>query len=95
MERVDAYASRVGGETFGGTGMEANRLWIQGARTSGRQIIDIGPDFARRTNRAEQGLRPDTPFYNMERMESSGASNYLKVFERNGQYNGGVPGLDF
>ena len=71
--------------------MEANRLWIQEARNAGKQVIDIGPDFARRAQRVEQGIRPDSIFYNMERMETKGYENYLKVFERTGKYTGGVP----
>lgn len=91
MARVEGYASRIGAETFQGTGMEANRLWIQQARSAGNQVIDIGPDFARRVQRVEQGIRPDSLFYNMERMETTGYENYLKVFERTGKYTGGVP----
>ena len=91
MARVEGYASRIGAETFQGTGMEANRLWIQEARNAGKQVIDIGPDFARRAQRVEQGIRPDSIFYNMERMETKGYENYLKVFERTGKYTGGVP----
>ncbi|MEA3212918.1 MAG: hypothetical protein QOE70_5975 [Chthoniobacter sp.] len=95
MARVNAYAARVGGETFKGAGMDANRLWIQEAQASGRQVIDIGPDFARRAQRVEQGILPDSLSYNMERLETAGSSNYLKLFERSGKYQGGVPGLDF
>ena len=92
MDRVGPYASRIGAETFKGTGMEANRLWIQEARDAGRQIIDIGPDFTRRAERVKEGiLRPDSPFYNMERMETTGYENYLKVFERTGRYEGRMP----
>jgi hypothetical protein len=91
MARVEGYASRIGAETFQGTGMEANRLWIQEARSAGKQVIDIGPDFARRAQRVEQGIRPDSIFYNMERMETTGYENYLKIFERTGKYSGGVP----
>jgi hypothetical protein len=87
MDRVSEYASRIGAETFQGTGMEANRLWIQEAQSAGKQVIDIGPDFARRLERVGDGIRPDSPFYNMERMETTGYVNYLKVFERAGKFN--------
>jgi hypothetical protein len=33
--------------------------------------------------------------YNMERQELKGYSNYIKLFERNGKYSGGAPGLDY
>jgi len=88
MDRVEAYASRVGADTFQGTGIEANRLWIQDARSSGRQVIDIGPDFDRRLQRRKKGVRQDGPFYNMERMETMGYKNHLKDFERTGKYAG-------
>jgi hypothetical protein len=71
--------------------MEANRLWIQEARSAGKQVIDIGPDFARRAERVQTGVRPDSPFYNMERMETKGYENYLKIFERTDKYQGGLP----
>ncbi len=91
MARVEGYASRIGAETFQGMGMEANRLWIQEARLAGKQVVDIGPDFARRLQRVENGIRPDSPFYNMERIETTGYENYIKVFERTGKYQGRVP----
>jgi len=56
----------------------------------GRQIIDIGPDFARRA-----AGRPPSDFYNMERRVTDGYDGYTKVFERRGPMSGGVPGLDF
>jgi hypothetical protein len=83
-------ASGIGAETFQGTGKEANRLWIQDARKAGKQVIDIGPDFARRAERVQQGRRPDSDFYNMERMEIEGYENYLKMFDRTGKYSGAV-----
>jgi hypothetical protein len=93
MTRVREYAQRVGAETFTGTGMEANREWIRTATASGKEVVDIGPDFGRRLERMLQGKRPGSPFYNMERMETRGGS--ISVFERIGKYEGGVPGLDF
>jgi hypothetical protein len=36
-------------------------------------------------------IRPDSLFYNMERMVTKGYENYLKAFERTGKYQGGVP----
>jgi hypothetical protein len=94
MERVRAMAQRLGAETFQGTGMEANRAWIQLKKAQGYEIYDIGPDFARRLQRVEQGIRPDSLFYNMERAETLNHNKYIRVFERTGKYQGGVPGLD-
>jgi hypothetical protein len=73
--------------------MEANRLWIRAARQEGKAIIDVGPDFGRRLERYLQGVRPDSPFYNMERMEAGEAVR--SIFKRLGRFQGGVPGLDF
>lgn len=95
MDRVRAAAQRLGAETFEGTGMEANRAWVQLKRAQGYEVYDIGPAFARRAKRVEQGIRPDSPFYNMERMEMKGYENYFKWFERTGKYEGGAPGIDF
>jgi hypothetical protein len=93
MARVRAYARQVGAETFEGTGMAANRAWIQKARAEGKEIIDIGPDFGRRLERQLQGATPGSPFYEMERREVGEAA--VKVFERSGKFQGGVPGLDY
>lgn len=49
----------------------------------GREIIDIGPDFARR----RIGVAP-SDFYNMERSQVKGYANYTKVFTRQGIYGG-------
>jgi len=95
MDRVRAAAQRLGAETFEGTGMEANRAWVQMKRAQGYEVYDIGPALARRAKRVEQGIRPDSPFYNMERTEMTGYENYFKRFERSGQYKGGAPGIDY
>jgi hypothetical protein len=57
-------------------------------------VIDIGPDFARRRFRLDRGKQPDSDWYNMERMETSGFELHRKLFERTGKYEGGVPGFD-
>ena len=49
----------------------------------GREIIDIGPDFAKR----RLGKRP-SPFYAKERTNVKGYSNYKKVFTRQGRCGG-------
>jgi len=94
MERVRIAAKQLGAETFEGKGMQANREWMQNKVSQGYEVHDIGPDFLRRQQRVEQGLRPDSPFYNMERVESLSSDRYFKLFERMGKYEGGVPGLD-
>ena len=62
-------------------------------RVQGYDVYDIGPDFVRRAERLKEGLRPDSPFYNMERIEMKEYENYFKLFERSGKYIGEVPGL--
>ncbi|MBY8870381.1 DNRLRE domain-containing protein [Micromonospora sp. PLK6-60] len=99
MTRVKEYAKQVGGHAYRpwkndpfdfALGMRRNERMIKDAMRSGREIIDIGPDFARRA-----AGRAASPFYNMERRVTSGYANYSKVFERFGKLDGGVPGFDF
>ena len=99
MSRVKAYAEQVGGHAYRpwkndpfdfDLGMARNERMIRDAMRSGREIIDIGPDFARRA-----AGRDPSPFYNMERRLTDGYSAYRKVFERSGRLEGGVPGFDF
>ena len=52
-------------------------------------------DFARRTKRIEQGIRPDSKFYNMEREATKNYDKYNKQFERTGKYKGVSPGIDW
>ena len=94
MARVDRYAERIGAETFQGAGMEANQAWIREAREAGANVVDIGPDFERRAERAARGEQPYSDFYNMERAETKGYDRYQREFKRNGKC-GGVPGLDY
>lgn len=64
-------------------GMKRNKRWIKDKMREGREIIDIGPDFARR--RTGYGA---SPFYEMERTQLNGYSNYKKVFTRSGKFGG-------
>lgn len=100
MKRVQAYADKVGGQTISDFipsewTMGANKAWVQQMREEGREIIDVGPDFLRRSERAARGVQPEAPAYNLERKELSGYGGYQSVFERTGKYSGGTPGLDY
>ena len=99
MERVSQYADKVGGQVYKPwkndpfdfkLAMKRNKRWINDMMKEGRTIIDIGPDFSRRSFG-----RPPSPFYNLERSQTKGYMNYIKVFQRFGRQNGGVPGLDY
>jgi len=98
MKRVQQYADEIGGHAYQpwknepfdyDLGMKRNERWIQDMKKEGREIIDIGPDFKRRS----VGRDP-SDFYNMERSQLKDYGNYTKAFERTGT-SGGVPGLDF
>jgi RHS repeat-associated protein len=99
MKRVQQYADEIGGHAYRpwendpfdyNLGMRRNKRWIEDIKRQDRDIIDIGPDFPRRS----LGREP-SDFYNMERTQLKGYGNYRKVFERTGRTSGGVPGLDF
>jgi len=71
MARVREYANRIGGQAYRPwrnepfdfeLALRRNERWIRDQMGQGREIIDIGPDFARR---AATGRR--SPFYEMER----------------------------
>jgi hypothetical protein len=59
MKRVEPYAQKIGAEIYPGMpgykkGMEAdglahNRAFVQQKMSEGYTIVDIGPDFARRS----------------------------------------------
>ncbi len=102
MNRVNAYAGKVGGETI--DGWLAGRKWTQQLndefistmKAQGRQFQDIGPDFGRRLqNRIDPNLgRPPSSVYGGERQSLLDYGNYQRLYERTGQYQGGVPGFD-
>lgn len=93
MKRVQKYADEIGADIFKGTGIEENRKWIREQMKEGAEIYDIGPDFTRRLERRTKNVKPDSPYYGMERMETK---NYPtnKLFERKGKYEGGVPDFE-
>ena len=90
MERVAPYAKKIGAEIYEGMpgfkpGMEAegllhNQQVIQQKMAEGYQIIDIGPDFARRSVRGGP-----QPAYQMERTITKGYEGYQKAFIRIGK----------
>ena len=99
MSRVKQYANSIGGHAYKPwkvnpsnfeLSMQRNQRWINDMMKQGRKIIDIGPDFARRSLGREPSL-----FYNMERMSTKVYDNYQKVFERTGIFKGGVSGIDW
>jgi len=102
MNRVNAYAGKVGGETI--DGWLAGRKWTQPlndefvatVKAQERQIQDIGPDFGRRLqNRIDPSLgRPPSSVYGGERQSLLDYGNYQQLYERAGKYQGGVPGFD-
>jgi hypothetical protein len=94
MNRVRPYAERIGADTFKGETLAENREWIRQQMMEGKEIIDIGPDFARRRERMIQGQRPDSPFYALERTESKGYSGLRRMFQRSGRLEGGFGEVD-
>lgn len=85
-ERVAKYANSIGADylkvaddLLDDDMMMINRKWINDAMNDGRIIIDIGPDFARRTN---TGVISE--FYEMERKLTKDYTYYVKSFIRNG-----------
>jgi RHS repeat-associated protein len=98
MDRVREYAQQIGGHAYQAwqdgaseaVALARNGRMIKDAIRAGRDIIDIGPDFARRA-----AGRVPSRFYNLERKLTKGYDGYTKVFQRFGRLEGGVPGLDF
>ncbi|MFI2652610.1 hypothetical protein [Micromonospora fulviviridis] len=96
MERVKQYANEIGGYVWrpwkngdADLAMVRNERMIRDAMRAGRQIIDIGPDFARRA-----AGRAPSDYYSMERRVTDGYDGYTKAFETNGRLSGGVSGID-
>ena len=54
MTRVRAYADKIGGQTINDFvptwSMKGNDKWVKQMRAEGREIVDIGPDFKRRSD---------------------------------------------
>lgn len=95
MTRVRKYANQIGGKVYNPWNVQPwnkplslarNQRWINDMQKQGKTIIDIGPDFARRRTGYGAG-----EFYEMERIQLKGYSNYYAVFRRSGIY-GGLPG---
>jgi hypothetical protein len=103
IDRVRAYARRIGAETIidwlAGRkwSLELNAVWVQEMKEQGRRVYDIGPDFARRLKRfgairaGEQGVPPPiAEAYNLERQILKGYPNYIKRYIRTGRWEGYV-----
>lgn len=99
MRRVTSYAALIGGHVYRPRkndpfdkqlALYRNGRWIQSMIRQGREVIDIGPDFARRSLG-----RPPSEYYNLERRQLEGYENYSKVFIRMNKNAGGVPGFDW
>jgi len=94
--RVNPYAESIGAETIddwlGGRNwdQELNEQFISDMKAQNRQIIDLGPDFERRS----LGVPPSS-VYGSERQQMLNYANYERVYQRFGKYSGGVPGFDF
>lgn len=64
-------------------------------RAEGRTIWDIGPDFNRRLDNIDKGIKPVRSIdYEIERMLLKGYDKYRKNFYRFKKL-GGIPGLDW
>ena len=102
MERVKAYARRIGAETIDDWpagrqwSRELNVAWVRKIMNEQRKVIDIGPHFERRWRfiRGLEGGRPPSDVYELERCLLKGYPFYEKRFIRRGRYGGGVPGLN-
>ena len=101
MTRVSEYADQIGGHAYRpwknepfdfDLAMRRNKRWIKDQMRGEREIVDIGPDFARRDATGHR-----SPFYELERrlIRESDYEHYTKVFERFGEMDGGVPGFDY
>ena len=66
-------------------------------QAQGREFIDIGPDFGRRfQNRLDPAIgRTPSTVYGGECQQLLNYGNYQRVYERTGNYQGGVRGFDF
>jgi len=103
MERVIAYARKIGAETIDDWlagrkwSLELNEAWIRQMMQERRRVIDIGPDFTRRLNRYLAIRRgqtnvpsPISSVYNMERRLLQRYPLYEKRFQRWGKWHGVV-----
>ncbi|MFT0745623.1 hypothetical protein NW855_16565 [Synechococcus sp. RC10B2] len=95
MERVRAYARRIGAETIDDWlagrkwTLELNEAWIRQMMREGRRVIDIGPDFARRADTGKV-----SQVYGLERRLLKGYPYYERQFLRWRKLRGGNPDVD-
>jgi RHS repeat-associated protein len=103
MTRVNAYARRTGAQSIddwlGGRQWTPtlNDQFIDAVKAQGRIVIDIGPDFGRRLrNRVDPAFgRPASTIYGRERQQLRDHTDYRSLYERAGEYRGGVSGFDY
>jgi hypothetical protein len=95
MDRVYDYVRRNGGDTFDpgipydkAEWMRRNEDWLREQMRQGREVVDIGPDFKKRST----GERTPSEFYEMERRLTKEYENYRKNFDRKGKHNQGKEG---
>jgi hypothetical protein len=88
MDRVRRYAAEVGGTFYRQRAAvvtkKLNTRMIQRYKNKNRVILDIGPDFARRTNGGAREL------YELERRLTKGYPLFRKVWTRTGKRSGGM-----
>ncbi len=98
MDRVTQYANEIGAEIIrdfipsADWTLDVNKKWMQQMVKEGRLIIDIGPDFIRRSNEFDKGKYYIRMGYNIEREITNGYTNHHKVFQRIEKWKGGLPG---
>lgn len=65
-------------------------------KAQGREIIDIGPDFAERLRHRKNPAvgRSPSRHYGRERKQLLDYDDYRREYIRTGKYQGGVPNLD-
>jgi RHS repeat-associated protein len=100
--RVTPFARSVGGETIVDWldgrewSQQLNDDFVEWVKAEGRTVIDIGPDYARRLQRS---LNPSSGagfncVYCGEAKQLGGYTKVRQVFQRLGEFQGGVPGFE-
>lgn len=97
VKRVNPAAKSIGAETITDwmtrTGKEwslkVNKEWTDYVKNTGKQVIDIGPDFGARLGKFKDGIQNvSKEAYNLERKSFKDYGNYQKSFTRSGKFFG-------